>query len=265
MFKFITNKPFWVNLLAAGVLAFLLVFITLQLLGWITKHGEYLVVPAVKGQSTNEAIKLLESKGFDVVIQDSIYTDTLSKGTIIKQLPDANATVKINRTVFLTVNRYVPPMISMPSLEGKPFNFALDVLERNHLQLGDTIYRPDFMKGAVIEQRYRGSRITPGTKLQWGSSITLVISGGLDQSNMIVPDLTGLTYREAKAQLDSLGLLLNPVPDPGVRDTLGAFIYKQNPAHFDEEHKLKYIKAGMFMDIWLSPVMINPDDTTGQH
>ena len=105
MFKFITNKPFWVNFLAAAVLAFMIIFITLQLLGYITKHGEYLVVPAVKGQSTNEAIKLLESKGFDVVIQDSIYTDTVSKGTIIKQLPDANATVKINRTVFLTVNR----------------------------------------------------------------------------------------------------------------------------------------------------------------
>ena len=166
MFKFITNKPFWVNFLAAAVLAFMIIFIMLQLLGYITKHGEYLVVPAVKGQSTNEAIKLLESKGFDVVIQDSIYTDTVSKGTIIKQLPDANATVKINRTVFLTVNRYVPPMVSMPSLEGKPFNYALDVLERNHLQLGDTIYRPDFMKGAIIEQRFNGSRITPGTKLQ---------------------------------------------------------------------------------------------------
>ena len=264
MFKFITNKPFWVNFLAAAVLAFMIIFITLQLLGYITKHGEYLVVPAVKGQSTNEAIKLLESKGFDVVIQDSIYTDTVSKGTIIKQLPDANATVKINRTVFLTVNRYVPPMVSMPSLEGKLFNYALDVLERNHLQLGDTIYRPDFMKGAIIEQRYNGSRITPGTKLQWGSFITLVISGGLDQSNMVVPDLTGLTYRDAKAQLDSLGLLLNPVPDPGVKDTLGAFIYKQNPTHFDEDNKLRYIKAGMFMDIWLSPVMITPVDSTTQ-
>ena len=155
-------------------------------------------------------------------------------------------------------------MVSMPSLEGKLFNYALDVLERNHLQLGDTIYRPDFMKGAIIEQRYKGSRITPGTKLQWGSFITLVISGGLDQSNMVVPDLTGLTYRDAKAQLDSLGLLLNPVPDPGVKDTLGAFIYKQNPTHFDEDNKLRYIKAGMFMDIWLSPVMITPVDSTTQ-
>ena len=52
MFKFITNKPFWVNVLAAMALALLLIFMVLQLLGWITKHGEYLTVPAVKGKNT---------------------------------------------------------------------------------------------------------------------------------------------------------------------------------------------------------------------
>jgi len=261
MFKFITNKPFWVNFLVAAGLAVLLIFLVLQTLGWITKHGEYLTVPAVKGQSTNEAIKLLESKGFEVIIQDSIYTDSLKRGTIIKQLPDANATVKVNRTVFLTVNRYVPPMIVMPQLEGKPLNYALALLEKNHLKLGDTTYRADFMKGSVIEQINNGRRIAQGTKVQWGSRISLIISGGLDENNIVVPDLTGLTYREAKEQLDSLGILLNPVADAGVRDTLGAFVYRQSIPHFDDDHKLKYIKPGMFMDIWLSTVMIQPSDS----
>lgn len=265
MFKFITNKPFWVNLLVAGILAILLIFLTLQLLGWITKHGEYLTVPAVKGTNSTQAIKLLESKGFDVVIQDSIYTDTLQKGNVIKQLPDANATVKINRTVFLTVNRYVPPMIAMPALEGKSLNFALDILERSHLVLGDTVYRPDFMKGAIIEQQYNGKRIEAGNKVQWGSQIDLVISGGLNEHNMIVPNLIGLTYRQAKEQIDSLGILLNLVPDVSVRDTLNAFIYKQNPNHLDDLKKPLYIKSGMVLDIWLSPVMINLVDSSGNN
>ncbi|MFT3678741.1 MAG: PASTA domain-containing protein [Ferruginibacter sp.] len=261
MLKFITTKPFWVNLLAALALFFLVIFIILQLLGWLTKHGEYLTVPAVKGKNTQEAIKLLESKGFEVAIQDSVYTDTLPKGTVIKQLPDPNATVKINRTVFITVNRYVPPMISMPSLEGKPLNFALEILARNHLQLGDTVYRADFMKGSVIEQQYRGQRIMPGDKVQWGSRISLVISRGLEETNLLVPDFLGMTYGEAKAQLDSMGILVTPVPTADVRDTLAAFIYKQNPPHFDENKRLMYIKAGMVMDLFLSPVMINLPDS----
>ena len=141
MFKFITNKPFWVNLLAAMALAFLLIFMVLQLLGWITKHGEYLTVPAVTGKPTSEAIKLLEDKGFDVVIQDSIYTDTARMGIVLKQLPDPNSTVKINRTVFLTVNRVTLPQVDMPSLQGKTLKYALEILKRSHLQLGDTTFK----------------------------------------------------------------------------------------------------------------------------
>lgn len=261
MFKFITEKPFWVNLLAAIVLFFAIVFLVLQLLGWITKHGEYLTVPAVKGKNTEEAIKLLESQGFEYAIQDSIYTDTLPRGIVLKQLPDPNATVKVNRTVYLTVNRYIPPMITMPALEGKAFNFALNILERNHLQLGDTTYRADFMKGSVLEQLYKGEKIAAGSKVQWGSKISLVISRGLEATNLVVPDLLGMTYGEAKLKLDSMGVLASPVPDAAVKDTLAAFIYKQNPRHLDENKRTMYIRPGMVMDLWLSPVMINLPDS----
>ena len=263
MFKFITDKPFWVNLLAAAVLCFLLIFFILQLLGWITKHGEYLTVPAVKGKQTNESIKFLETRGFEVVIQDSIYTDLLPRGTVIKQLPDANATVKVNRTVFLTLNRYVPPMIVMPVLEGKTLSFVMDILERSHLKLGDTVYRPDFAKGTVIEQQYNGSRITSGTKLQWGSRISLVISGGVDEgSNNVVPDIFGMTYGEAKAELDRLGVLVSLVVSPDVKDTMNAFIIKQRPPHLDDNNRLVYIKPGMVMDVWLGPVKIDLTDSS---
>ena len=261
MFKFITARPFWVNLVAALALGMLIIFFILQLLGWITKHGEYLTVPAVTGKKTAEAIKLLEGKGFEVTIQDSVYTDSLPRGTVIKQLPDPNATVKINRSVFITVNRYVPPMIIMPALEGKSLSFALDILEKNHLVLGDTVYRPDFMKGSVIEQQWNGNKIAAGAKVQWGSMISLVISGGLEETNLVVPNLLGLTYRDAKTQLESMGVTVSAVPDASVRDTMNAYVYKQNPTHFDDEKKLVYIRPGMVMDLWLSPVMINLYDT----
>ena len=263
MFRFITDKPFWVNLLAAMALCLLLVFFVLQLLGWITNHGEYLTVPAVKGKNTQEAIKFLESKGFDVVIQDSVFTDTVSRGIVLKQLPDENSTVKINRTVYLTVNRVTLPTIIMPSLEGKSLSYALDILRRTHLTLGDTIFRPDFMKGSVIEQQFAGSRVLPGAKLKWGSRIDLVIGSGLDGENLLVPNLLGLTFAEAKAQLDTLGILISPVPDLDVTDTFGAFIYKQNPPHMNEGNQLMYIKPGMVMDLWLSTVMKNLNDSLG--
>ncbi|MBC7887527.1 MAG: PASTA domain-containing protein [Ferruginibacter sp.] len=262
MFKFITNRPFWVNFLAAVILAFLLVFLMLQLLGWITRHGEYLTVPAVKGNDAQQSIQLLESKGFEVVIQDSVYTDSLPQGTVIKQLPDANATVKINRTVFLTINRYIPPMIVMPQLEGKSLSFALDLLERNHLKLGDTIYKPDFMKGSVLEQQYHGVKILQGAKVRWGSKITLIIAGGLNEQQMMVPDLIGLTFGQAKSQLELIGInIAGIIADGEIRDTAAAFIYKQNPEPLDEEKRPIFIRPGQLMDLYISPVMILPKDS----
>jgi eukaryotic-like serine/threonine-protein kinase len=263
VFKFITNKPLWVNFLTAVILAFLLVFLVLQLLGWITKHGVYLTVPAVNGKDTQEAIELLENKGFDVVIQDSVYTDSMPRGTVIKQLPDANSTVKINRTVFITVNRYILPMIEMPNLEGKSFSFARDLLERNHLKLGDTIYKPDFMKGSVLEQKYKGVKILPGTKVRWGSKISLIIAGGLNEQQVMVPDVIGLTFAQAKSQLESMGInIAGIIPNGVIRDTATSYIYKQNPEPYDEERQPIYIRPGQLMDLYISPVMIAPRDST---
>ena len=262
MFKFITDKSIWVNILAAVTLAILLIFLVLQLLGWITKHGEYLTVPGVIGKDYQQSIHLLENKGFDVIIQDSVFTDTLSRGTIIKQLPDSNATVKINRTVFITVNRYVPPMVTMPLLEGRSFNFAMELLKRNHLQLGDTIYKPDFMKGTILEQQFRGSRISPGSKVQWGSKITLLIAGGLMDQESMVPDLIGLTYSEAKQQLELLGVNIAGVVANGlIIDTASAFIYKQNPAPMDEKKRPLFIRSGQLMDLYISAVKMLPEDS----
>ncbi|MES2431247.1 MAG: PASTA domain-containing protein [Bacteroidota bacterium] len=264
MFKFITNRPFWVNLLAAIVLAILMVFLILQMLSWITKHGEYLTVPSVLGKDTEAAIKLLEDKGFEVIIQDSVYTDTTKRGTVIKQLPDPNSTVKINRSVFLTVNRYTPPMIVMPKLEGLSLRFALEMLERNHLKLRDTIYKPDFMKGSVLEQQYKGNKILAGQPIQWGSAITLIIGGGLEEKEIIVPDLIGMSYASAKTILDSSGISVGaiiPYQGQSIADTANAFIIKQSPERYDADRTAMYIRSGQLMDVWISPTMIYLKDT----
>ena len=265
-FGFITRRPFWVNLLAAGFIAFLLVFIFLQMLSWITNHGKFLTVPSVVGMKTTDAIKMLEKQGFDVTIQDSTYTDSAGRGTVLKQLPDPNATVKVNRTVFLTVNRITLPMVDMPKLEGQSLHFAMDMLARCHLQLGDTIYKPDFMMGSVLEQQYNGVRIPEKTKVQWGSKITLIIAGGLNDQQMVVPSVIGMTFEAAKAVLQENGISIGAVViTDHISDTAHAFIIKQSPDRFDDDHRPRYIQGGQVMDLYLSPVMIIPKDSTDKN
>lgn len=262
--RILTGQPFWVNLLAAIVLAFLIIYLFLQMLSLITKHGEHLTVPSVIGKRTTDAIHMLESQGFEVEIQDSIYTDTVTNGIVLKQLPDPNSTVKVNRTIFLTVNRVTPPMIEMPKLEGLSLRFALDILQRNHLVLEDTIFKPDFMQGSILEQQYNGTRIPEKTMIRWGSRITLIVAAGLDDKQMMVPDLVGLTYSQAKAYLDenkiSLGATL-VYPGSVIKDTAAAFVYKQNPERFNELKQPNYIRSGQLMDLYIAAEMINLKDS----
>src|SRR6478672_9182043 len=253
MFKFITSKPLWVNILVAFALGFLIIFVLLKTLGGITKHGDYLVVPSVLGKNTDQAVKFLEAKGFEVEIQDSVYVDSAKMGIVLKQLPDPNSTVKINRTVYLTVNRVTLPLVDMPSLQGKTLSYALEILRRSHLVLGDTTSRPDFMMGSVLDQSYKGNPITSGTKLPWGSRVDLVVGSGLAETRIMVPDLLGKTLGEAKLILEANGIgLAAIIPDPGISDTLGAYVYKQNPPRFTSEKQAVYIQSGQLMDIWIS-------------
>jgi beta-lactam-binding protein with PASTA domain len=260
VFKFISKQPFWVNFLAAIILIFLIGFLFLQSLSWFTNHGSYLKVPSVTGKKVDDAIKYLEDQGFDVIITDSLYNDSLPLNTVKKQLPDEGATVKVNRTVFLNINPVVLPMVEMPKLEGLSFRYALERLTKNHLQLGDTIQRPDFMKGTVLEQNYNGNKILPGSKLRWGAAVSLVIGGGLAQVQILVPDLYGLTLGEAKAELEAKGITLAAVlPTGSITDTLKAFVYKQNPEVKNEESQPNFIQPGQTMDLWISSAPPEPD------
>ena len=251
------------NLLIVIAVSVFLLFGSLQLLGWFTKHGQYLTVPYVLKKDVQEAVKSLEAKGFEVIIQDSVYTDTAKMGTVLKQLPDANSTVKVNRTVFLIVNRYTLPLVDMPALEGKSMSYAMELLERSHLKLGDTTFRPDFMQGSVLEQNVFGVRTPAGSKVKWGSRVDLVVGGGLSTQQFLVPDLVGKTFSEAKLILEQNMLTLAAViPDPGITDTSSAFVYKQNPPRFTEDGVAVSIQPGQLVDVWISQQMRYIKDTS---
>jgi beta-lactam-binding protein with PASTA domain len=252
MFKFITSRPLWANVLFALVLAVILLFLFLGSLGIITKHGEILTIPNVTGKSLSEATAALEKAGFDVEIQDSVYKEDVPPMQVVRQFPEADAAVKINRTVYITVTRSVAPMVDMPNLVGPSFRNAEVTLKQYGLKLGDTSSKPDFARNSVLNQLMKGKDIAPGTKIPQGSVIDLVLGSGLAEVDMVVPDLFGMTYMEAKRQLDSFGISVVPVSDPDVEDQQSAFIYRQDPNRFTPDRRVNRIRPGQMIDVWLS-------------
>jgi beta-lactam-binding protein with PASTA domain len=88
----------------------------------------------------------------------------------------------------------------------------------------------------------------------------LIIGGGLQAAPVLVPNLLGLTFAEAKQLLGEKGISLAAiVPMTTVKDTSNAFVYKQNPERINFDNEPVYIQPGQTMDIWLSPTPLDTD------
>ncbi len=252
MFKFITNRSLFVNILASLALFVTIFILFMYSLDWITHHGDFKTIPSVVGKDFNEAETMLDDQGFTVVIQDSVYIDTAAPNSIIKQFPEPDAVVKVNRNIYLTINRRVPPIVEMPNLVGYSFRNAEMILINMGLRIADTIFKPDFAKNSVLVQLYQGNEIVAGTKIQMGSSITLVLGDGIGKNEFVVPGIVGMTFEEAKILLESNGISIGAIISDGLVDTLSAYIYKQSPEKFDETGRRTKIRPGQMMDVWLS-------------
>ena len=187
MIKQLTSRPLWFNILVAIGGVFLLLIIFILLLGVITRHGKSKTVPYVVGKNIYDVEKQLSDAGFETVIQDSVYYDSLPPGIVLKQVPEADAVVKVNRTVYVIINRFVAPDVSMPNIIGYSLRNAQYTLESMGLKLGDTTTKVDFAKNTVLEIWLNENQIKPGDKIRLGSRVDLVIARGKGEEEITVP------------------------------------------------------------------------------
>ncbi len=256
MFKFITSKSLFINILAGILFLFILIALFFGMLDWITGHGKYEKVPSVLGQNIDAARLNLLAKGFSVEVSDSVYDNSVGALSVVRQSPEADAMVKHGRVIYLSINRAVAPLVEMPNMVGFSFRSASMYLQSLQLKLGDTTYRPDIARNAVLEQRYNGEIIKPGTKIPLGSIISFVLGSGIGNGDIYVPDLVGLTLAQAKTQLATLSLNLGSiVPLETIKDTSNVFVVRQNPPVYNTDTvgvEPNKVRPGQIIDVYIS-------------
>jgi eukaryotic-like serine/threonine-protein kinase len=265
VFKFITGRPLWANILLGIGILLVLFFLFFQSLSWITRHDKTLAVPSVTGKSYEEAKKILEAQGFEVEIQDTTYVDTAALLSVVKQFPNAESKVKMNRTVYLIINRDAAPDIDMPNLVGMSLRSAEITLQQQKLKIEDTIFVP-YVSGQILEQKYKGETIKPGAKIKMGSAITLVIGKGTGPAELEVPDLVGLTLGEARVIIESNGFTPGIVLPEGSTDP-NLFVYKQSVPHLTSSGNVNKLREGQVIDVWVQaekPSLIKADSAAKQ-
>lgn len=244
------RKSFVFNLVVIILLIAVLYILFFVSLGWVTRHGDEIKTPTVVGRDIRIATTILENLDFEVYY-DSAYDPKQKPLTVLAQMPEVNSVVKKGRTVLLTVNKREAPLTSMPNLLNLSFRSAEMILRSNKLKLGDTSYRPDIAKGAILEQRFKGRTIRPGEMIPQGSTISLVIGDGLGNTEFDIPDVIGMMYNEAIAVLNANGLNFTAIWEGHFTDSSTAVVYRQYPAPVNEAMVHSRIKEGDIVDIRL--------------
>lgn len=245
---FIKSKSFLYSIIGIVALSGVTLYLLYNWLNNYTHHGESITVPDVRGLTEEKLVRFIEDKHLQYKIIDSLYEDGKEPGTVIEQDPKPDSKVKENRTIYLTVNSSKPPKVKMPDLVDVSYRQAEAILQTFGLRVGQTIYRPDLAKNAVLEQLYKGRVIKPGTEIYKGSAIDLMLGDGLGNAEVPVPNLTGLTKGEALFVLKGSSLNIGTITfDNGVKNEEDAKVYKQIP----EADGGASIKQGEAIDIFL--------------
>ena len=130
-------------------------------------------VPSVIGDSEEEAKAKLEAAGFDVETR-SDYSDSVEKGKVMIQTPEADTKGKEGDTVMITISLGTET-IDVPDVTNKSQSAAQSTLENSGLSAGSISEEPSdtVKKGNVIS-----SNPAAGTKVNKGAKVNLVISTG---------------------------------------------------------------------------------------
>lgn len=210
----------------------LIIWGVLQWLKRFTQHGITVKVPELAGKTPKELKDLEATLDLEFIINDSVYVFDQKKGTVIDQNPSAGSEVKQNRKVYVTINAFKPPTIKMPKLIDFSLRQATAVLETYGLVVGNLKYEPDFAKDAVLKQLYHGREIKPGEAVMQESKIDLVLGDGLKGEKVNLPDVIGLSRKEAVNKIAENSLSIgSEVYDKSVEDTSKAIVYRQFPQY----------------------------------
>lgn len=157
-------------------------------------------VPDFLGMDAEAALRSAQRAGLRLEIVE-INHPTVSAGTVILQVPEADTTLRKGDAVVLTVSKG-PASQLLPKLEGMTTQDAINTLQPMGVTLAvvERVVSTKVAADLIISQ-------TPeaGTACTSGDIVSVTISGGV----AYVPNLLGMPFREAQQKLSGSGLTMD--------------------------------------------------------
>ncbi|MEM0996779.1 MAG: PASTA domain-containing protein [Bacteroidota bacterium] len=249
MWRYLKSREFWFTILGLVLLggATYVLFFFVFLPNY-TNHGESVLVPEVTELALDDAEGKLDEIGLRYEVVDSHYKSGLPPMTILAQDPLGFSKVKPGRRIYLTVNKVLPPMVTLPDVEGVSQYQAKLRLEGANLVIEKMEYVPHQYKNLVLAAFFKGKRLSEGDTLPKYSKIVLRVGKGQGEQRVDIPELVGENYQTAIGMLHRAGLnvgVIRFLPDAPEEDYT---VTRQNPKFIPGDS----IKLGSEVDLFIS-------------
>ncbi|HMI08314.1 MAG TPA: PASTA domain-containing protein [Flavobacterium sp.] len=177
--NYLTSKTFFLQVLLALAILFVLGYLFMHWLTFTTDHGNEITVPDLRKMSEQQVEDKLDALNLDYVLLDSVdYKKDYPKHSVVEQDPLAGAKVKEDRKIYIKINSSGFTMVRIPNLIEKTYRQAVPTLKSLGLEEGEISYKPYLGKDMVLEMHLNGKKLNPGDKVFKSSKIDLVLGDG---------------------------------------------------------------------------------------
>ncbi len=229
------KSPLLKNIVVIALLMVAMLVVAHILMLWGTRHGARRVVPDLSGVALSDAERIARENDLELHINDSLFVPAYAGGIILDQLPEGGVEVKPGRTVYITINSFRQKMVPVPYVAGRSLRQAKNMLEIAGLEINELIYRPDMATNYVLEQFCDRQQILADSRVEaeMGSGITLYVGVEPAENVALVPQVVGLSLRDAKSRLWESGLNVGKIDfEEGINllNQKEARLYAQSPS-----------------------------------
>jgi len=161
-----------------------------------------IMVPPIQGLLYDAAVSEAAAVGLTIEIAEERVDPTTPAGQIISQDPAATVMLPAGTAIRVVVSKGGPE-VAIPNVEGQAVEAAQQVLVGAPFLLNVTL--AEETSSTVAKGRVIRTDPAIGSKVASGSNVTLIVSGGGNQST--VPDVASQSEADAKSMLNTAGLV----------------------------------------------------------
>lgn len=193
----------------------------------VSLGAETVILENYENQSGRDVELALKKLGLKVVTEN-IFSETVARGKVCYTYPAAGdaAIVGTNVTVYVSLGKTSGAnVVEVPDFRGNTEAEAREKATQLGLVVTEVTYEESDKKAGIVI----GQSLLPGTSVTPNTSVSLTVSGGQSFVEKSVPNITGLTVRQAETELAKVGLKLGKRSE-AASDLEEGRIIEQSPA-----------------------------------